>query len=125
MSEQNDDEERSSATRGRGELKKARLTEVPPSGSRVVLEKLVDHSVEVHETSVLPQIVLGLEKEGVGESIRACDGDLLGTNERAHDFDVVSEAWDKRKRGRRSQERSREALELRVEVDSLLTVTTL
>lgn len=68
-------------------------TESTISGISVLPQQLDDHRVELHQSSVLAQIILGLAKEAVELTIAAPSRDLARTLQRGHDHDGVVEAY--------------------------------
>lgn len=49
-------------------------TKLPSSGFRVSLEELVDDSVEVHKTSILPQVIFRLPEKHIDLTVATTDG---------------------------------------------------
>ncbi len=54
------------------------LTKAPPTRLGVRLQQLIDDSVEVHEPSVLSEVVFGFPEEHVHLTVTPSDCDLPG-----------------------------------------------
>lgn len=66
---------RGSAARA-GRRQRSGRTELAATRVRILLKKLDDHRVELHQASVLAQVVLGLAEERVESAVVASHGDL-------------------------------------------------
>lgn len=69
------------------------LTELPPTRLGVGFQELIDDRVELHQSSILAQVVLRFTQEHVYLPIAPLDGDLARLGKRSHDLDLVEDLY--------------------------------
>jgi len=72
-----------------------RLTKLSPSRFGISFQQFVYDSVEIHQASILPQVILWFSKENIRLTVAASDADFPRLRQRAHYFDLVVENCQK------------------------------